>query len=37
MNKEESVDAVAARTGTTRALAAETLDALIGTITTAVT
>ncbi|MBC8732300.1 HU family DNA-binding protein [Paraburkholderia sp. UCT2] len=37
MNKQELVDAVAAQTGTSRALAAETLDALIGTITTAVT
>ncbi|MGF6875118.1 nucleoid DNA-binding protein [Paraburkholderia sp. MM5477-R1] len=37
MNKQEPVDAVAAKTGTSRALAAETLDALIGTIATAVT
>jgi DNA-binding protein HU-beta len=37
MNKQELVDAVAAKTGTTKALAGETLDAVIGTITTAVT
>ncbi|MEX3634568.1 HU family DNA-binding protein [Paraburkholderia sp. BR14320] len=37
MNKQELVDAVAAKTGTTKALAGETLDALIGTITAAVT
>jgi DNA-binding protein HU-beta len=37
MNKQELVDAVAAKTGTTKAEAAETLDALISTITTAVT
>ncbi|MGF6538362.1 HU family DNA-binding protein [Paraburkholderia youngii] len=37
MNKQHLVDAVAAKTGTTKALAGETLDALIGTITAAVT
>ncbi|MGF6372934.1 DNA-binding protein HU-beta [Paraburkholderia sp. RAU6.4a] len=37
MNKQELVDAVAAKAGTSKALAAETLDALIGTITAAVT
>ncbi|MEZ2311631.1 HU family DNA-binding protein [Paraburkholderia sp. RCC_158] len=37
MNKQELIDAVAAKTGTTKALAGDTLDALIGTITTAVT
>jgi DNA-binding protein HU-beta len=37
MNKQELVDAVAAKTGTRKASAADTLDALIGTITTAVT
>lgn len=37
MNKQELVDAVAAKTGTTKAETAETLDALIGTITAAVT
>ncbi|MBB5422637.1 DNA-binding protein HU-beta [Paraburkholderia sp. JPY158] len=37
MNKQELIDAVAAKTGTTKALAGETLDALIGTITAAVT
>ena len=37
MNKQELVDAVAAKTGTSKAAAAETLDALIGTITSAVT
>ena len=35
MNKQELVDAVAARTGTSKASAAETLDALVDTITTA--
>ena len=37
MNKQELVDAVAAKTGATKAAAADTLDALIGTITAAVT
>ncbi|NUX99523.1 HU family DNA-binding protein [Paraburkholderia youngii] len=37
MNRQELVDAVAAKTGTTKAETAETIDALIGTITTAVT
>ncbi|TDN63967.1 HU family DNA-binding protein [Paraburkholderia sp. BL10I2N1] len=37
MNKQELVDAVAAKAGTSKALAAETLDALFGTITAAVT
>ena len=37
MNKQELIDAVAAKTGTTKALAGETLDALIDTITTALT
>ncbi|REE07315.1 DNA-binding protein HU-beta [Paraburkholderia sp. BL27I4N3] len=37
MNKQELVDAVAAKTGTSKALAAETLDALIGTIMATVT
>ncbi|MGF6545782.1 nucleoid DNA-binding protein [Paraburkholderia youngii] len=37
MNKQELVDAVAAKTGTTKALAGETFDAVIGTITAAVT
>jgi DNA-binding protein HU-beta len=37
MNKQELIDAVAAKTGSTKAETAEMLDALIGTITTAVT
>jgi DNA-binding protein HU-beta len=37
MNKQELVDAIAAKTGSSKAAAADTLDALIGTITTAVT
>ncbi|MEX3640011.1 HU family DNA-binding protein [Paraburkholderia sp. BR14320] len=37
MNRQKLVDAVAAKTGTTKAETAETLDALIGTITSAVT
>ncbi|CAD6561769.1 DNA-binding protein HU [Paraburkholderia kirstenboschensis] len=37
MNKQELVDAVAAQTGTSKAEAAETIDALISSITTAVT
>ena len=37
MNKQELVDAVAAKSGATKAAAADTLDALIGTITAAVT
>jgi DNA-binding protein HU-beta len=37
MNKQELVDAVSAKTGTRKASAADTLDALICTITTAVT
>jgi DNA-binding protein HU-beta len=37
MNKHELVDAVAARTGTSKALAGETLDAVIGTVMTALT
>ncbi|MFP4896614.1 HU family DNA-binding protein [Paraburkholderia sp. EG304] len=37
MNRQKLVDAVAAKTGTTKALAGETLDAVIGTITAAVT
>ncbi|XUW93760.1 HU family DNA-binding protein (plasmid) [Burkholderia sp. M6-3] len=37
MNKQELVDAVAPKTGASKAAAAETLDALIGAITTAVT
>jgi DNA-binding protein HU-beta len=36
MNKQELVDAIAAKTGGSKASAADTLDALIGTITTAV-
>ncbi|MGF6980389.1 nucleoid DNA-binding protein [Paraburkholderia sp. JPY465] len=32
MNKQEFVDAVAAKTGTSRALAGETLEALIGAL-----
>jgi DNA-binding protein HU-beta len=36
MNKQELVDAIAVKTGASKA-AADTLDALIGTITTAVT
>lgn len=36
MNKQKLIDAVAAKTGSTRAEPAETLDALIGAITTAV-
>jgi DNA-binding protein HU-beta len=37
MNKQELVDAVSAKTGSSKAVAAETLDALISIITTAVT
>ncbi|MEM5299957.1 HU family DNA-binding protein [Burkholderia sp. JPY481] len=37
MNRQKLVDAVAAKTGTTKALAGETLGAVIGTITAAVT
>ncbi|NVH78156.1 HU family DNA-binding protein [Paraburkholderia sp. JPY432] len=37
MNKQELIDAVAAKTGTTKAETAETLDALIGTLTSALT
>ncbi|MFM0197896.1 HU family DNA-binding protein [Paraburkholderia strydomiana] len=37
MNKQELVDAVAGQTGTSKAEAAETIDALIAAITTAVT
>ncbi|MGF6980060.1 DNA-binding protein HU-beta [Paraburkholderia sp. JPY465] len=37
MNKQELLDAVAAKTGTTKAETTETLDALIGTIASAVT
>jgi len=37
MNKQELVDAVAAETGSSKAAAAEALDAFIGAITTAVT
>ncbi|WP_454875356.1 HU family DNA-binding protein [Paraburkholderia xenovorans] len=37
MNKQELVDVVAAKTGASKAAAAATVDALIGTITTAVT
>ncbi|MFM0221743.1 HU family DNA-binding protein [Paraburkholderia dipogonis] len=37
MNKQELVDAVAAKTGVSKAVAAETLGALIGAITAAVT
>ncbi|NPT62503.1 DNA-binding protein [Paraburkholderia sp. 5N] len=36
MNKQELVDAVAAKTGATKAAAADALDALIATITAAV-
>lgn len=36
MNKQDLVDAVAAKAGTSKALAAQTLDALLGTITAAV-
>jgi DNA-binding protein HU-beta len=37
MNKQDLIDAVAAETGSSKAAATETLDALIGTITSAVT
>ncbi|MFM0334363.1 HU family DNA-binding protein [Paraburkholderia strydomiana] len=37
MNKQDLIDAVAAQTGSSKAAAADTLDALIGAITTAVT
>jgi DNA-binding protein HU-beta len=37
MNKRDLIDAVAAETGSSKAAAADTLDALIGAITTAVT
>jgi DNA-binding protein HU-beta len=37
MNKQELVDAVAAATGQSKAAAAETIDAFIGTVTKAVT
>jgi DNA-binding protein HU-beta len=37
MNKQELVDAVTAKTGTSKATAAATVDALIGTITATVT
>ncbi|MBN3754735.1 HU family DNA-binding protein [Paraburkholderia sp. Tr-20389] len=37
MNKQDLIDAVAAETGSSKAAAADTLDALIGAITTAVT
>ncbi|WP_346778398.1 HU family DNA-binding protein [Paraburkholderia sp. Tr-20389] len=37
MNKQDLIDAVAAETGASKAAAADTLEALIGTITTAVT
>jgi DNA-binding protein HU-beta len=37
MNKQDLIDALAAKTGTSKAAAADTLDALIDTITTAVT
>ncbi|MBB5405967.1 DNA-binding protein HU-beta [Paraburkholderia atlantica] len=37
MNKQELIDAVAAKTGTTKAETAETLDALLGTLTSALT
>ena len=35
MNKQELIDAVAASTGTSKAATGESVDALIGTITTA--
>ncbi|MFM0498490.1 HU family DNA-binding protein [Paraburkholderia caledonica] len=37
MNKQELVDAVAAATGQSKAAAADTIDAFIGTVTKAVT
>jgi DNA-binding protein HU-beta len=37
MNKQELVDAIAVKTGASKAVAADTLDALISAITTAVT
>lgn len=37
MNKQEPVDAIAAKTGASKAATADTLGELIGTITTAVT
>ena len=37
MNQQDVIDVVAARTGSSKASAADTLDALIGAITTAVT
>ncbi|AJW99618.1 HU family DNA-binding protein [Burkholderia gladioli pv. gladioli] len=37
MNKQDLVEAVAAKTGTSKALAAETLDALLRTVTATVT
>ncbi|MDR7009603.1 HU family DNA-binding protein [Paraburkholderia strydomiana] len=37
MNKQDLIDAVASKTGSTKAKTAEALDALIGTITTVVT
>jgi Bacterial DNA-binding protein len=37
VNKQELVDAVAAATGQSKAAAAETIDAFIGTVTKAVT
>lgn len=37
MNKQELVHAVAAKTGSSKAAAADTLDALIGAVTSAVT
>jgi DNA-binding protein HU-beta len=37
MNKQELVDAVAAKTGASKAAAGEAIDAFIGTVTAAVT
>jgi DNA-binding protein HU-beta len=37
MNKQDLVDAIAAKTGASKAASADTLEALISTITTAVT
>lgn len=36
MNKQDLIDAVASETGTTKAAAAETIDAFLGTVTNAV-
>ena len=36
MNKQELIDAVASETGTTKAAAAETIDAFLGVVTNAV-